>query len=357
MSAKHASSTIASLSDALHLRRAFGLSAFFVALLWSIKLSEVALGLDLSGLGIYPGRQQALGGILVAPLIHGSVAHLFANTAPVLVLGTALIYGYPRAARIALPAIYLGAGAGVWLFARPAFHIGASGLTFGMMFFVFTIGALRWDRRAIALSLVVFFLYGGMIWGIFPTAAGISFEYHFFGAAIGMVMAILLRTLDPPPPEKHYDWEDEDPVDWPLDDTVEDDATRYPFHRGTAASRHAVAEGPGVDPAQDARNRVVHNEPCRASVRRGVRYAGPEKPAIQELAVKDLMILPARDATGIRLVRIPADIEEHEAFRHVTGLIAAVEEQNPDYRWEDIESLLEDHGFEPLDFVLGPALD
>ena len=73
--------------------------------------------------------------------------------------------------------------------------------------------------------------------------------------------------------------------------------------------------------------------------------------------MKDLMILPARDATGIRLVRIPADIEEHEAYRHVTGLIAAVEEQNPDYRWSDIESLLEDHGFEALDFVLGPALD
>jgi uncharacterized protein with NAD-binding domain and iron-sulfur cluster len=73
--------------------------------------------------------------------------------------------------------------------------------------------------------------------------------------------------------------------------------------------------------------------------------------------VKDLMILPAKDSTAIRLVRIPADIEAHEAYRHVTGLIAAVEEQSPDYRWEEIEGLLEDHGFESVEFILGPALD
>ena len=70
-----------------------------------------------------------------------------------------------------------------------------------------------------------------------------------------------------------------------------------------------------------------------------------------------LMILPSRDSTDIRLVRIPEELEQHEAFRHVTGLIASVEEQNPDYDWEDIAHLLEDHGFEPVDFILGPSLD
>lgn len=70
-----------------------------------------------------------------------------------------------------------------------------------------------------------------------------------------------------------------------------------------------------------------------------------------------LMVLPARDPTQIRLVRVPDELEEHEAFRHVTGLIASVEEQNPDYQWEDIAATLEDHGFEPVDFLLGPALD
>ena len=70
-----------------------------------------------------------------------------------------------------------------------------------------------------------------------------------------------------------------------------------------------------------------------------------------------LMILPAREFTRIRLVSVPDDIEEHELYRHVTGLIASVEEDNPDYTWEDIAALLEDHGFQPVEFVLGPALD
>ncbi len=70
-----------------------------------------------------------------------------------------------------------------------------------------------------------------------------------------------------------------------------------------------------------------------------------------------LMILPADDVEAIRLVRVPDEFEQHEAFRHVTGLIASVEEENPGYDWEDIAAVLEDHGFEPVDFVLGPALD
>lgn len=70
-----------------------------------------------------------------------------------------------------------------------------------------------------------------------------------------------------------------------------------------------------------------------------------------------LMILPAHDYDKIRLVRIPQDYEEHEVFRHLTGIIAQVEEDNPDYRWVDVANALEDHGFELVDFVLGPALD
>ncbi|MFV9616920.1 MAG: rhomboid family intramembrane serine protease [Gammaproteobacteria bacterium] len=86
-------------------------------------------------------------------------------------------------------------------------------MTFGFMFFVFTVGAIRWDKRAIALSMVVFFLYGSMIWGIFPGEPGISFESHFFGAMIGIILAILLRNHDPYLAEKKYSWEeDEDEV-------------------------------------------------------------------------------------------------------------------------------------------------
>jgi hypothetical protein len=72
---------------------------------------------------------------------------------------------------------------------------------------------------------------------------------------------------------------------------------------------------------------------------------------------RKLMILPAREFSGIRLVTVPEDTEEHEVFRHVTALIASVQENNPEYTWEDMAALLEDHGFHPLEFVLGPMLD
>jgi len=144
---------------------------------------------------------------------------LFANTAPFVVIGTMLFYGYPRALKLLLPSLYLGGGAAVWLFAREAYHIGVSGIIFGMLFFVLTIGALRWDRRAIALSMVVFLLYGGMVWGILPTLDEVSFESHLSGALIGLVLAFLLKNRDPEPPRKRYSWELEeaetDDFDWP----------------------------------------------------------------------------------------------------------------------------------------------
>jgi membrane associated rhomboid family serine protease len=199
--------------DARRLRRAFLAAAAFAALLWAIKLVEVISGIDLSGYALFPRASMGLRGILLAPLLHGGFAHLIANTPPILVLGTALIYGYPKAARIVIPVVWLGSGFAVWFFARPAFHLGASGLTFGLMFFVFTIGALRWDRRAIALSLAVFLLYGGMVWGILPTDPRISFEYHLAGAVLGVILAFVLKDLDPRPPEKTYSWEGEDSED------------------------------------------------------------------------------------------------------------------------------------------------
>ena len=206
-------------NDTQRLRIAFAIALSFVLLLWTVKLSEYFGGLDLTRFGIYPRHTGGLAGVLFSPFIHGSFAHLFANTAPITVIGTMLLYGYPRAARVLLPVVYLGSGFAVWLFAREAYHIGASGLAFGMLFFVLTVGILRWDRRAIAITLVVSFLYGGMIWGVLPLAREVSFESHLSGAIIGVVLAFLLRHRDPEPPRKQYSWEREeaeaDDYDWP----------------------------------------------------------------------------------------------------------------------------------------------
>ena len=206
-------------SDTRRFRIAFIIAFSFALLLWAFYLVEYLSGFDLTQFGIYPRRAVGLVGVLCAPFIHASVAHLFANTPPVIVIGTMLLYGYPRASKVFLPVVYLGSGLAVWLFAREAYHIGASGLAFGMLFFIFTIGVLRWERRNIAISLLVFFLYGGMISGVIPGEQEISFESHLSGALIGILLAFLLRHRDPESPRKHYSWEHEetesDDYDWP----------------------------------------------------------------------------------------------------------------------------------------------
>ena len=194
--------------DMQRLRRAFLLSLAFAAALWWIKMIEVLVPIDLIAYGVYPRTLSGLPGILTAPFIHGSLGHLAANTPPIIILGTALLYGYPRSARLVIPALLVGTGVGVWLFGRESYHVGASGLTTGVLFFILTIGVLRWDRRAIGLALAVFLLYGGMIWGVFPSSPEISYESHLAGAVIGVALALLLRNRDPGP-VRRYSWEEE----------------------------------------------------------------------------------------------------------------------------------------------------
>ncbi|HAJ92781.1 MAG TPA: rhomboid family intramembrane serine protease [Gammaproteobacteria bacterium] len=193
----------------------------FVALLFGIELLDRSLNLQLHRFGVYPLDPVGLRGILFAPLIHGTWYHLLSNSFALLILGTALLYGYPRAAKPVLALVYIGSGIGVWLFARHSYHFGASGLTHGMMFFIFTTGILRRDKLSVALSLIVFLLYGNMVWSIFPQEPGISYESHFFGAVTGILAAFLLRDRDPALPVKTYDWEDEE-TDSEADDPLKE---------------------------------------------------------------------------------------------------------------------------------------
>jgi len=195
-----------------HLRRSFLAIALFTAALWLIQAAALLLGLPLDALGIRPGQLASLHGLATAPLAHGSTLHLLANTPPLLVLGTAMLYGFPRAARIALPVIWISAGLGVWLFAREGAHLGASGLSYGMLFFVFVIGVLRRDRPSMGLAMIVFFLYGTMVWGLLPARPEVSYEFHLFGALAGAATAVLLRRRDPLARGPRYDWEEEPPA-------------------------------------------------------------------------------------------------------------------------------------------------
>ncbi len=185
----------------------------FVAVIWLIQLLGWALDVGPADFGVRPRQLAGLAGIFFAPLVHAGFAHLFANTLPLLVSGTAMLYLYPRSAVRVLPAIYLGPGIAVWLFGRASSHVGASGLVYGLVSYILVAGLMRRDRRAVAASLLVCFMYGALVWGVLPIEPGVSWETHLAAALIGLVLALALRHLDIPP-RNRYTWEDEEEADY-----------------------------------------------------------------------------------------------------------------------------------------------
>lgn len=187
-------------------RAAAFVSVMFVAALAFVHFASWALGLDLQRFGIHPRDAASLGGVVMAPLLHRDVLHLASNALPLLIGGTALLYLYPDSSRFVLPAVYVVPGILVWLFGRDSIHIGASGLVYGIVAYVFIGGILRRDRRAWAASILVAFLYGAMVWGVLPIKHGVSWETHLAAAVVGVVLAVALRGRDVPP-RKVYSWE------------------------------------------------------------------------------------------------------------------------------------------------------
>lgn len=195
------------------MRNAFILSLAFATVLWVLQSASVLFDWPIGILGVFPGDWSRAYGALTYVLAHGSYEHLFNNTLPILVLGTALIYGYPHSRWKVIAISWIGSGVGIWLFAREANHVGASGLTHGVFFFLLVCAMLRRDKRSVVLMMVAFLMYGGMIMSIFPREPGISYEAHFFGAAAGAVCALLFYRRDPKPEVKRYTWEDNDDDD------------------------------------------------------------------------------------------------------------------------------------------------
>jgi membrane associated rhomboid family serine protease len=177
--------------------------------MWAVYGFELLLSIELSGFGLRPREGIGLLGLVTTPLLHGNFNHILSNSVPLFVGGVALLFLYPVAALRALPLIYFGSSGLAWLFARSSVHIGASGLVYGILAFVFVSGMLRRDVRSVGVSLMIWLLYGSMIWGVIPSVEGTSWELHLSGAMIGVIMAFLLKHHDRPP-LKRYDWEDED---------------------------------------------------------------------------------------------------------------------------------------------------
>ena len=168
-----------------------------VAIMWLVKIIEVLFHLDFSFLGIKPISLEGLPGIILFHFIHGDWQHLFANTIPILVLGSALYYFYRPIANKILLILIFSTGLLTWCGARGGIHIGASGLVYGLTFFLMPSGFIRKDKKLIIISLIVVFLYGSLVWGLYPKYAienNISWEGHLSGFVMGIVLAFFYKN-------------------------------------------------------------------------------------------------------------------------------------------------------------------
>ncbi len=185
--------------------------AVLVCFLWIIKTAEILIPADFGSFGVYPRTTRGLTGIITSPLIHGDFRHLISNSIPLLILGSMLIYFYKELAVKVFFWIYFLSGFWLWLGGRESYHIGASGLVYGLTAFLLISGLIRRHTGLMALSLLVAFLYGSIIWGIFPIYRMMSWEGHLFGLAAGIIIAIIYRKEGPQ--RKIYDYELEEEED------------------------------------------------------------------------------------------------------------------------------------------------
>lgn len=180
---------------------------YFVLLLWVVYWIEVKYNIYLNDYGILPRTLSGLRGIVLSPFLHGSLEHLYNNSIPLFVLIAALRYFYRKQALQVIVYGVLLSGFITWLIGRESYHIGASGLIYVLVSFMFFKGIQTGYYRLVALSLTIIVLYGGMIWYVFPDVEqGISWEGHLGGLISGLLFSKIYST---PEYEKQivYDWQ------------------------------------------------------------------------------------------------------------------------------------------------------
>jgi membrane associated rhomboid family serine protease len=170
--------------------------AAFTGLLYLIEAVDTVLGGALDREGIQPRRLDGLDGVLWAPVLHGNWQHLVANTVPVLVLGFFVLAGGVSQFVAVTATVWLVGGLGTWLVAEGGTHIGASILVFGWLVFLLARGFFTRSAGHIVLAVVLFVIWGGVLWGVLPGTPGISWEGHLFGARGGLLAARMVSRAD-----------------------------------------------------------------------------------------------------------------------------------------------------------------
>lgn len=186
---------------------------------------EKGMDWDFHKAGIFPRKPESLSGIFGVIFVHADWNHLLNNMLSLFILTTALYYFYSPIATRILFLSWILSGLILWIIGRDNWHIGASGLIYALAFFLFTSGILRRHGPLIAISLIVVFLYGSMIWYIFPIEyeKSISWEGHLSGLIVGVLLAVIYRKKGPQKPEKV--WDDEEDDDEENEFSPQEDAT------------------------------------------------------------------------------------------------------------------------------------
>ncbi|MFA5814812.1 MAG: rhomboid family intramembrane serine protease [Bacteroidales bacterium] len=169
----------------------------FLLLIWMVFLVDSSLKLDLVYHGLFPRKISGLQGILFGPFIHGGIKHIIANSLPLFALSSLLFYFYRNLSFRVLLICYLITGVLVWIIGRPSYHVGASGIIYGLAGFLFVSGIIRKHLGLMAISFLVAFQYGSMIWGIFPIEDRVSWESHLSGVLTGIGLAWIYRKRGP----------------------------------------------------------------------------------------------------------------------------------------------------------------
>lgn len=193
----------------------------FIVMMWAVEVVKYTTGLQLTFFGIFPRELEGLKGIITAPLVHGDWQHLISNTVPMAALTAVIFLFYRRVAVKTFMLTYVLTGLAVWLFGRAVWHIGASGVVYGLLAFVFWTGVFRRSFKSIAISLAILVMYSGYFLGVVPGQPGVSWESHLLGGIVGILVAYLFKNT------VERDEVDERPL-------IEDDYDeRYLFPRDT----------------------------------------------------------------------------------------------------------------------------
>ena len=168
-------------------------ASIFIVVFWIIQLLQL-IGFDFHSYGVLPRTKNGLIGVFTSPFIHGNIQHLIANTIPFFILSFLLFISHFKKGIVYLVLIWITTGFFTWIIGRSSWHIGASGIIYGLATFLVTSGILSKNWKLILVSITVFVLYYGLIWGIFPSERGISWEGHLSGFLSGIIWAFVFKN-------------------------------------------------------------------------------------------------------------------------------------------------------------------